>query len=65
MNTSNTRRAETVLRHCERRNRQPGNGQAAIVRAAITRLQGTDTRKAAELAQRLAMLNHTTQGTVQ
>ena len=52
--------AETILRHCERQNTTPREGQIAVIRDQIKRIRTTyepsERHQADELEQRLAKL---------
>ena len=53
--------AETILRHCERRNVKPGHGQAAVITAQIKRIRQSghdpsERHQADELEKRLNRL---------
>ena len=51
--------AETILRHCERRNVKPREGQIAVIRDQIKRIrqcEPSERHQADELEQRLAKL---------
>ena len=52
--------AETILRHCERRNEKPRNGQVAVITDQIKRIREcydpSERRQADELEQRLNQL---------
>ena len=52
--------AETILRHCERRNEKPGHGQIAVINDQIKRIRTTydpsERHQADELEQRLNRL---------
>ena len=52
--------AETILRHCERRNLKPGNGQVAVITDQIKRIRQcydpSERHQADELEKRLNRL---------